>query len=174
MATTLSSLPIGTVEVNLSHIWVFPKIGVPENGWFNNGKLYEQMDDLEGFAIIFGSTPIWLIRLCSKKYWWPQIRTHATLKRINLELQLHENLRKGQEPGTVLKANSYDLQASPNLTIRKTILFQNGNKNPNKTHVHPHHFFQPRKSVNNKFNWVVPFFLDLHPLSGMNLPWNWS
>ncbi len=25
----------------------------------NNGKPYEQMDDLGGFPIIFGSTPIW-------------------------------------------------------------------------------------------------------------------
>ena len=28
--------------------WVFPKIVVPQNGWFINGKPYEQMDDLGG------------------------------------------------------------------------------------------------------------------------------
>ena len=27
-------------------MWAFPRIGVPQNGWFINGKPYEQMDDL--------------------------------------------------------------------------------------------------------------------------------
>ena len=39
------------------YIWVFPKIGVPQNGWFIMENLIK-MDDLGGFTPIFGSTPI--------------------------------------------------------------------------------------------------------------------
>ena len=39
---------------------MFPKIGVPENGWFivDSGKSYVQMDDLGGNTPIFGHTHI--------------------------------------------------------------------------------------------------------------------
>ncbi len=41
------------------YIWMFPKILVPQNGWFlNNGKPYEQMDDLGVYTTIFGNTYI--------------------------------------------------------------------------------------------------------------------
>ncbi len=41
----------------LGSIWVFPNIGVPENGWFIVENPIE-MDDLGGFPPIFGgSTP---------------------------------------------------------------------------------------------------------------------
>ena len=33
------------------------------DGENNGSKPYEQMDDLGGFPIIFGSTPIWILRL---------------------------------------------------------------------------------------------------------------
>ena len=43
-----------------SPIWVFPKIGFffPKMDGENNGKPYEQMDDLGGFPPIFGNTHI--------------------------------------------------------------------------------------------------------------------
>ena len=39
-----------------SFIWMFPKIGVPQNGFIMENPI--KMDDLGGFPIIFGSTPI--------------------------------------------------------------------------------------------------------------------
>ena len=43
-------------------IWVFPRIGVPQNGWFIMETYGNpiKMDDLGGFPPIFGSTPIWM------------------------------------------------------------------------------------------------------------------
>ena len=35
---------------------MFPKIEVPQNGWFINGKPYFVMDDLGGKHTIFGNT----------------------------------------------------------------------------------------------------------------------
>ena len=50
-----------SVSENTSNIWVFPKIGIPQNGWFNkvyNGKPYFLMDDLGGKTPLFsGFTP---------------------------------------------------------------------------------------------------------------------
>jgi len=34
--------------------WMFPKIGVPQNGWFTMGELIK-MDDLGGKPTIFGN-----------------------------------------------------------------------------------------------------------------------
>ena len=44
-----------------AHIWMFPKIGVPQMDGLFHGKPNEQMDDLGGFPIIFGSTPIMVV-----------------------------------------------------------------------------------------------------------------
>jgi len=38
-------------------MWVFPKIGVPQNGWFNM-KNPIKMDDLGGKPTIFGNTHV--------------------------------------------------------------------------------------------------------------------
>ena len=40
----------------VEHIWVFPKIAVPQNGWFIMEN-HIKMDDL-GVPIIFGNTHI--------------------------------------------------------------------------------------------------------------------
>ena len=41
-----------------THIWVFPKIGVPQNGWFIM-ETPIKIPDLGEFPPILGSTPIW-------------------------------------------------------------------------------------------------------------------
>ena len=46
-------------------IWMFPKIGVPQNGWFFNGNPIK-MDDLRGKPTIFGNIHI-LLSLSSNK-----------------------------------------------------------------------------------------------------------
>ena len=38
---------------------VSKNMGIPKWMVYNGSKPYEQMDDLGGFPIIFGSTPIW-------------------------------------------------------------------------------------------------------------------
>ncbi len=38
---------------------MFPKIGVPQNGWLKNWKTLLKWDDLVDFPIIFGGTPIY-------------------------------------------------------------------------------------------------------------------
>ena len=45
-------------------IWMFPKIGGKTPKWmvYNNGKPYEQMDDLGVKTPIFGSTPIFHVK----------------------------------------------------------------------------------------------------------------
>ena len=47
-------------DILFSWIWMFPKIGgkPPKLDSENNGKPYEEMDDLGGFPMIFGSPPI--------------------------------------------------------------------------------------------------------------------
>ena len=50
------SPPPGNVNDPNIHIWVFPKIGVPQNGWFIMENLIK-MADLRG-TIIFGNTHI--------------------------------------------------------------------------------------------------------------------
>ncbi len=56
-----------------ANIWVFPKIGVPQNGWFIVENPIK-MDDLGGFPPIFGSTPIWIFTVLpggfSPRQWW--------------------------------------------------------------------------------------------------------
>ncbi len=49
------------ISCGFSWIWVFPKIGVPQNGWCIRENPIK-LDDLRGFPPIFGSTPIssWL------------------------------------------------------------------------------------------------------------------
>ncbi len=47
---------LGHPILSNTDIWMFPKIGVSQNGWFiiYKGKPYEQMDDLRGSALFFG------------------------------------------------------------------------------------------------------------------------
>ena len=46
-------------------IWMFPKIGVPQNGWFTMENL-SQMDDLKVYTLFFGGeTPLFDIFLIS-------------------------------------------------------------------------------------------------------------
>ena len=45
--------------VSTTTIWVFPKIGVSQNGWFIMVPNPIKMDDLGGFPPIFGLTPIY-------------------------------------------------------------------------------------------------------------------
>ena len=40
------------------YIWVFPKIEVPQNGWFIMVPNPIRIDDLVGFPTIFGGPPI--------------------------------------------------------------------------------------------------------------------
>ena len=59
---TYISLPKSPFWVHTSHIWVIPKIEVPENGWFiveNPIKI----DDLGGPPLIFGNTHIFIFQI---------------------------------------------------------------------------------------------------------------
>ena len=59
------------------HIWMFPKIGVPQNGWFIVENPIK-MDDLGGFPIFFGNTHIGIlvhhlpckVKLCRAAQLW--------------------------------------------------------------------------------------------------------
>ena len=57
---------LGYRRSNYIHIyiykWVFPKIVVPQNGWFTR-ETPIKMDDLGGNTPIFGSTPKWIRRV---------------------------------------------------------------------------------------------------------------
>ena len=48
-------------KIGLKHIWVFPNIGVPQNGWFTMENPIK-MDDLAGTRVpLFLEIPIWQV-----------------------------------------------------------------------------------------------------------------
>ena len=66
--TTIGRFLLCQTKRKLKHsgnTWVFPKIGIPQNGWFIMEKAYFLMDDNGGKTPLCSETPTWWSWICS-------------------------------------------------------------------------------------------------------------